>query len=206
MAATKQPRKKPGPKGPAPLSWWVDETVPEIRDILPPAVNHDLFVQWLGPRLGIFREAENARAAIPTRAYEARAMKHLASLLRQTKAAMRSMPPRSAANFHLLLHQYSDTVRVGAYEFERRLHDDLLYAGAIIPKVVQRLLAHEGKRGRKKEAARDELLAAIVEKLRDTPLGADIARATAIDILNRCRIRSPGLPESARKAGRRGKK
>ena len=44
-----------------PMSWWVDETVPDIASALPAGIDVEAFTAWLGPVLGEYRSANKMR-------------------------------------------------------------------------------------------------------------------------------------------------
>lgn len=180
-----------------PRGWWVDETVPDLSPVLTPKLGIDpaAFAEWLGPKLGEYRGAVQARAGM---AKPTQNLRELARDARKLAELLDDISPQAAAKIDALAFKFSSTG-----PFVQKITSDLRDL-ALFARHSHTALA--GRRGRKRETARDALLADVVEHLRQCGLKATLARSVAEQVLVLSGIKTPENESAIKKAARRGKK
>jgi len=183
------------------VAYWVDETVPDLSDLLPEGVDPVEFSAWLGRKLGDFRGARAIREASPTRVEEVDVLHTLRSNVRSVYAGLHflAIPPIAKAH----LQDLALKVGLNWLELTERATADLLHIEALITSVERDLRALPSRPGRKTARARDVLLAQVADRLQ---LPTKKARADAVKILNRCGISISDNINTEKSAARRGKK
>lgn len=169
--------------------WWVDETVPDLGDVLTPGLGIDAqaFAQWLGPLLGEYRGAEYVKQATPARADELEFVREFTGLLRKVETLVRGVPDRTDA----LIAVAGSRAGINWIELRRRLRDDLETTRQLAGYAADRIKGRPSAKGRKPEAARDALLRAVVGELRKAGMKRTLAEGLAEQVLVRCGVRTP---------------
>ena len=177
--------------------WWVDETVPDLSDVLTPklGIDRQAFGQWLGPLLGEYRSAEHVKQATPARADELEFVREFAGLLRKVETlVVRGAPDR----VQTLMVEAGNRVGISWFEVRRRLRDDLDTARLLARYAGERIKGRPISKGRKPETARDALLHAVVAELRKAGMKRTLAESLAEQVLVRCGVRTPEAPSIKR--------
>lgn len=187
---------------------WTDVSVPDLSDLLTPHAEIDgaEFALWLGQKLGYYRASVKATAAKPTAVDE---RDSAAAVLAAAQALQRAiggeaMTPLCEA------HVYSAARACGAdwFTFRKNLQMQLQRLQLFVSVAGPALSDLSSKTGRPSAMARDVLLAAVVERLRQV-MKADPARHLAQQILQRCGVPMPSSPaadktDAIRRAVRKG--
>jgi hypothetical protein len=183
---------------------WRDESVPaELAEVLQPhrEVDAVAFTAWLGPQLGDYREHAASSAGDVTaedeRAYllqlEAAAA-GLRELLRATAAG-----PRATAR----LHEAGKALRIGW----RPLRDAQRAPLKVIERLARAAWAdmRPGRAGRPSATARDRLVAAVVDRLREHGITkSEAALQLAGEVLRACGVPAPAAsPKDRNRSARR---
>jgi hypothetical protein len=191
--------KKAGLKGPAPRrpkkpsaaawidasSYWIDERVPDLGDLLP-AEALDQFIAWLGPRLGSYRGGQLVAANTPTPKQEANALSEFRQHVQAVVDALHTsgLPPIASA--HLQTLAFKNGVDW------RRVRDDFQTIGVLAQMVERSAQSVSTPKGRKPASSRDALAAAVFKKLQQiAPRRVEDARSLTREILLRCRVPAP---------------
>ena len=168
--------------------WWVNETVPDLGKILTPGLGVDSaeFARWLGPHLGQYRGVMHVRESMPSRGAELDFTKEAIAAI---AAAEKILGPRSIPDRVDAETAYQGLVaEINWLEFRERLARDLRLARLLMQKTVTKLAAAPARPGRKKDVARDRLVAAVVDQLQTRGLKADLARNLAREVLRACDV------------------
>jgi len=176
--------------------WWVDETVPDLSDVLTPGLGIDAqaFVQWLAPLLGEYRSAEHVKQATPARADELEFVREFADLLRKVETLALGVPDRTQA----LIVEAGNRAGINWFELRHRLRDDLETTRLLAGYAGDRIKGRPSAKGRKPETARDVLLHAVVGELRKAGMKRALAEGLAEQVLVRCGVRTPEAPSIKR--------
>lgn len=183
------------------VGWWADETVPDLSGALPATVDIEQFSTWLGPMLAQYRAAMATRAATPSRNELVGELRECVEKIDMARSALHDLSPWARGALGSISHAGANWP-----ELARRLISDIDIARSLLATAAAALAAPAPKRGRKNAAARDALLAAIVAKLRASPMRAADAGHAADLILVRLGIVSPEDADSIKRAVRRGQK
>lgn len=169
--------------------WWVDETVPDLGDVLTPGLGIDAqaFAQWLGPLLGEYRGTEHVKQATPARADELEFVREFTGLLRKVETLVRGVPDRTGA----LIAEAGSRAGINWFELHRRLRDDLETTRLLAGYAADRIKGRPSAKGRKPETARDALLHAVVGELCKAGIKRTLAESLAEQVLVRCGVRTP---------------
>ena len=181
------------------LSGWVDEAVPAERlrrELKDTAIDADSFIAWLAPQLGRFRDEMRARGQMPTRTDERDFLRDLHRRSDELRALLTDLPPRTGAALH----------RVHGHGLDlKRLSDDLVLLATLCRQGAAVLSASPARPGRKRATPRDDLLAAVVNRLRKAGIGVRKSRELATDVLSKCGVPAPvnerALGKTARARG-----
>ena len=186
--------------------WWIDERIPgtleEFAKLLPPTIDALELSEWLREQLIKYRSAIATRDAIPSRAQEIAGARRLVASRDETLAALRDLPLRAMAT--LRSAGVGGDERIGR-ELAHRLERDLTLMRVLALSTAMLFEATSVKRGRRKSTPRDELLSAIVRRLRDDKVPVQKARTIAAALLTYCEIKFDAADErSIRRAANRG--
>ncbi|HZQ61627.1 MAG TPA: hypothetical protein VFC24_09780 [Casimicrobiaceae bacterium] len=187
-------------------TWWIDGTVPDLQGALPDGVDIEVFAAWLGPELTNYRNAQNARASFGPVDEELKYVRRTRKALREVRALVGELhePIRTGALLsEANVRHWDAMLGKGWHDMAARLKEDALLLHALLSEVERALKAKHSKRGRKRVIPRDELLASIVNWLRERSIDAESARASASEILSRACIDVPASERAIRRAAKR---
>ena len=169
--------------------FWVNLAIPDLTGILPSEMDAVTFHAWFRPCLLRYRSQMLERESLPTDEL-ARMALHGQTLKRMEQMlAPGGIPPRARA----ALAAWARKNDVDWNSLMDRLERDVAMLAVLAGELTRKGTKERVKRGAKNKAPRDELLATLVERLRDTPLKADVARYLATQILQRCGIQLPAM-------------
>jgi hypothetical protein len=197
-------RRRPVSEG-----WWVNESVPDIADLIPQGIDGAAFVAWLGPKLGEHRDAVHIRDnALMTPAERVDELKRTRDALKGAWDALHPQGLHQQVDVWVsdawLRHRRPDETEIW-HDVRERLRQDLLRAHMHFQVAINQLRSVKSKPGRKLEVSRDKLLSVVADKLTDA-LGIEAARARAADILLRCGVPTPANMRTRRRNDQRGRK
>lgn len=182
---------------------WADESVPDLSHILTPRLGIDAaaFGEWLGPRLGMFRIATQAQRLLPSPAQEAEYAKATVAALRDAAQLLspRAFPDRLDADVFMTAR------RMGAdwIELRDRVLRDMKTASSLLEAVRPPTETRPEPAGAKPKAARDALIAAVVDRLTPDAGSVENAHDLARKILRCCGVH---VPDDIKRAARTGRK
>lgn len=187
-----------------PAGYWANELVPDLSaQLAPHGIDAIEFAAWLGPALGKYRGDEETRDVLEVPpAEQLAALSGIRKALREVLSQLRpgTLPPRTDA--HLFYEGHIRDVDVSA--LRKRLEEDAHTFEIILAATERKVGAQPGKRGAKSKRSRDELLAAVVQRLRSFNCSAADARSVAEHVLIACRVPVPqderALRRSVKKA------
>lgn len=182
--------------------WWVNETAPDLRDVLPSRLNADEFTAWLGPMLGAYRNTINERAAVGPAAEEIAHVRRVRQALRELPALLAEFPLRIEAELTAASWRRRELPNTDWCELVRQIERDCVTLRVLLGDAVRALSGRAATPGRKRATPRDVLLSAIVTKLRQS-MNAPDARLIAEQILVRCQIVVPRGERAVRRASHR---
>lgn len=180
-------------KGKGALSHWVDESTPDraLAVLADAGLDAEEFSFRLAPALGAYRSRKHVEEAMPTRSEEADYAHRLRGQVAEVMSLLdsREIPARLHAG--LLAHLHRTGHNWIAMQ-ETIVRDFRLLAQALAT-AEKGMRATPGKRGRRREDARAELLAAIsAEIARQQPNWTQTKRdATALEVLVSYGIATP---------------
>lgn len=212
MAAKTSSKKKATQEGVAGFGYWADERVPDLAHILAPyEIDATAFAAWLGPQLGEYRGMRAFRVASASRArgVVGEDLEYLERVLQGIRAAQIALRPGGEAFFvapHLVAEAHlRDT---NWTEVLARVSSDLVTLQVIVSAVHKRFAAApRSVGGRPTAAARDALLANVVNRLRQSPrITVSTARELAERVMIHCGIPTPDGPDSTKRATKRVQK
>ena len=199
------------------LGWinggWIDERIPndEVEHAIVQnqlSIDSCAFLPWLAGRVGTYRMWQDASDSVPTPADELNHVIRLIEDIKSVETRISNLPPAADAEAtYAALKAYGELF--GA--LPRRLSEDLHRMRAVLSHAADRIEPYtKSKGGRKRAIHRDELLAAVSEKLA-VMSGASVSesRQCAADVLRACGV---PVPEDGRtragkgRAGKTGKK
>jgi hypothetical protein len=186
-------------------AYWANERVPDLADLLTPInVDAAAFSVWLAPLLGRFRGLEQIRPNLDVPpAEQAAAIRRLLAALHQLQPLLDpfALPPPIEAR----MAEIALRADVNVIELTSRLRRDLITLAGIARATAAVVPRMPGKRGAKPKSARNELLSAVIERLRDAGCTARKARELAELILVRCRIDVPADERAVQRAAAQGR-
>lgn len=194
-------------KGKGALSHWVDESTPDraLAVLADAGLDAEEFSFRVAPAVGVYRSRRHVEEAMPTRSEEADYAHRLLGQVGEVLAQLdsRAIPARLHAGLLANLHR---TGHNWIAMRETIVRDFRLLAQALST-AEKGLRASPGKRGRRREDARAELLAAIsAEIVRQQPKWTRRKRdATALEVLVSYGIATPaaGIEDRPDKTVRR---
>lgn len=196
-------------KAKAASGWWINLRVPagtleKFRQLLPPGVDAQTFVDWFEPELAKYRSAVSNHEA-PSRAQEIAGARRLVTAIDETLAALRDLPPQAKAIVRAASDREVERTGTTWLELARRVEIDLTLLHVLIHSTAQSLAKTSAKRGRPKSTPRDELLDSVVRRLRESKVPARKARTIAAAVLTHCQIKFvPTAERTIRRAAKRG--
>jgi len=190
------------------LTAWINETLPDLRDVLPGGVDEPAFIAWLAPRIGEYRFTEEVRGQVATPAEDAAEVKRIRKALHDAGAAMKALPPRASALLSEESVRRAHVVPEGNWrELERSLVNSARTLHILLGYVLHTISAQQVPKGRRRASGRHALLAEVAKRLQDGGMRATESRTVAATILLRCGVDAPTDERTARRrvASRRGK-
>jgi hypothetical protein len=184
----------------ASLTYWVNESVPDLGSILEPhGIDAVAFANWLSPILGDYRAVAKAKSDWPAKAD---IEKDLVALRDDMLAARRRINPISGHS-HAQIASQALPQGVDTHALIGRLRHDLQTLATLALAAQHSLkAAPEAKRGPKGTLHRDMLLKQVVERL--TPfVSATLAGQLAHEALTRCGVQVPAEVRGQRRATKR---
>jgi len=184
------------------LGGWVNESVPDISDYLEGLnIDCDEFTQWLGVLVGRYRFEQEHR--FPNASTEKKELDEYIKTLEKMigYSFYGGLPPvvQSEFNYRAL------KAGINAIEFQESLRKNLTYALVIAKGVQAKARRWKSPRGAPKQTTRDQLVAAVVERLKPHCQNLTDARCRTEDILQACGIEVTRAadPQDAERAVRR---
>lgn len=178
---------------------------PDLSDVLTPGLGIDpaAFSEWLVTPLTRYHLDEQLRAQATTRKGELAALDALEKGIHATCDAISGdgLPPVAAALMDDTLYRSHGEL---ACDLTERVLPDLHRLLVLVGQARTTIRDAGPQRvGRRPSAARDRLLRAVLSKLRDAGLKAEIARSVAEQVLIRSGVAVPVLDTSIRRAAKR---
>jgi len=154
------------------------------------------FFEWLGAELGRYRDYAQVEPGIPEQVDD---MRKLADLMMQVYSGLQldAMPPAGEAYADKTMYDVHGELY---FDVARRLEQDLLRASAVLDHAAGELSGYARRGPKNKSQRRNEILGALVDKLREAGATAAEARETARLILLECGIFGPGSERAVRRA------
>lgn len=145
------------------------------------------FLAFFGEAIGAYRMRKDAESSMPTVTDEIEYLHKLFVDLESIAGRLENLPPLAAGQ--LLAVSRGDNVQGG---INHRLAGECVLVSGLLKETASRLEPYRvGQSGRKADAARDELLAAVIEKLAAGGMSKNAARPCAAAVLKACSIASP---------------